>query len=94
VIKGGHGEGEPVDLLFDGQTFTEFRGPRIDTRSDHGTGCTFSAAITALLALGVEVLPAVGEAKQFVEGALRAARPIGSGHGPLDPFYRLRRGGS
>lgn len=93
VIKGGHGEGEPVDLLYDGRTFTEFRGPRIETRSDHGTGCTFSAAITALLARGVEVLPAVGEAKRFVEGALRAARPIGSGRGPLDHFYRFRIGG-
>jgi len=93
VIKGGHGEGDPVDLLYDGQTFIEFRGPRIETRSDHGTGCTFSAAITALLARGVEVQPAVGEAKRFVEGALRAARSIGSGRGPLDPFYRFRIGG-
>ncbi len=91
VIKGGHGEGDPVDLLFDGDSFLEFRGPRIRSRSDHGTGCTFSAAVTALLARGEEVRAAVGEAKQFVEGAIRAASPVGSGHGPVDHFFRLRR---
>ena len=91
VIKGGHSEGEPVDLLFDGDDFTEFRGRRIRTTSDHGTGCTFSAAIAALLARGAEVKEAVGEAKRFVEGAMSAAPRIGSGHGPLDHFFRFRR---
>ena len=89
VIKGGHGEGDPVDLFYDGETFVEFGGPRIRTRSDHGTGCTFSAAIAALLARGEEIRKAVEEAKRYVEGAIRSARPIGSGHGPLNHFYRL-----
>jgi hydroxymethylpyrimidine/phosphomethylpyrimidine kinase len=93
VIKGGHGDGDPVDLFFDGVAFFEFRGARIRTRSDHGTGCTFSAAIAAQLALGVEMKPAVEEAKRFVEGAMNSARPIGSGHGPLDHFYRFRKSG-
>jgi len=89
VIKGGHGQGDPVDLFFDGESFTEFRGPRIRTRSDHGTGCTFSAAITALLARGEDVRKAVEEAKRYVEGAIRSASPIGSGHGPLNHFFRF-----
>jgi hydroxymethylpyrimidine/phosphomethylpyrimidine kinase len=91
VIKGGHLEGEPSDLLFDGESFTEFLGPRIKTQSDHGTGCTFSAAVTALLAIGKGVRQAVGEAKGFVGEAMRGARPVGSGRGPLDHFYRFRR---
>jgi hydroxymethylpyrimidine/phosphomethylpyrimidine kinase len=89
VVKGGHGQGDPVDLFFDGKSFTEFRGPRIRTRSDHGTGCTFSAAIAALLARGEEVKKAVEEAKRYVEGAIRSASPIGSGHGPLNHFFRF-----
>jgi len=89
VIKGGHGGGEPVDLFFEGETFQEFGGARIRTRSDHGTGCTFSAAIAALLARGEDLRRAVEEAKRYVEGALRSARPIGSGHGPLNHFYRF-----
>jgi hydroxymethylpyrimidine kinase/phosphomethylpyrimidine kinase len=89
VIKGGHGEGDPVDLFYDGEFFLEFRGPRIRTRSDHGTGCTFSAAIAALLARGEDLRKAVEEAKRYVEGAIRSARPIGSGHGPLNHFYRF-----
>jgi hydroxymethylpyrimidine/phosphomethylpyrimidine kinase len=90
VIKGGHLGGEPVDLFFDGQDFTEFPGARIRTTSDHGTGCTFSAAIAALLARDIELKAAVGEAKRFVEGAMRAAPRLGSGHGPLDHFFGLK----
>ena len=48
VIKGGHAEGDQlVDLLFDGDMFTEFQTPRIATRNTHGTGCTFASAIAA-----------------------------------------------
>jgi len=93
VIKGGHVGGEPMDLLYDGTSFTEYPGKRVHTSSDHGTGCTFSAAITALLALGNDLKEAVGEAKQFVEDALRAAPVLGAGHGPLDHFFRFRRDG-
>lgn len=92
VIKGGHAEGEPLDVLFDGESFTEFAGVRLRTRCDHGTGCTFSAAITALLALGEGARSAVGEAKRYVEEAMRRARPIGSGHGPLNHFQRFSAG--
>lgn len=92
VIKGGHGTGEPMDLLFDGESFIQFGGERIRTTSDHGTGCTFSAAIAAMLARGAGVAEAVGEAKRYVEQAMLSAPRIGAGHGPLDHFCRLRAG--
>lgn len=87
VIKGGHAEGPPTDLFFDGSTFTLFQGERVATRSDHGTGCTFSAALAALLAKGMEPGPAVGEAKHYVSEALRNSPPLGKGRGPLNHFY-------
>src|SRR3954471_16270399 len=55
LIKGGHGRGDALDLLFDGNEWIEFPAPRIDTRHTHGTGCTYSAAITAGLARGLPV---------------------------------------
>ncbi|MFQ5860202.1 MAG: bifunctional hydroxymethylpyrimidine kinase/phosphomethylpyrimidine kinase [Dehalococcoidia bacterium] len=93
VVKGGHLEGPPVDLFFDGQRFREFRGPRLDTRNTHGTGCTFASAIAAGLAQGLPLEQAVGRAKTFVTRAMERAYPIGEGHGPLHHFYRLWRPG-
>jgi hydroxymethylpyrimidine/phosphomethylpyrimidine kinase len=88
VVKGGHLAGEQaVDLLFDGQAFHELRGPRLSTMSTHGTGCTFAAAIAANLALGQSLVDAVRHAKAYVAGAIRHARPIGHGHGPLEHFW-------
>jgi len=62
--------------------------PRIETSNDHGSGCTFAAAVAARLALGDEVLPAVHAAKAFVHRALEGARTwrLGAGHGPVDAF--------
>jgi len=89
VIKGGHREGEPTDVLYDGSGFVLFQGERIQTISDHGTGCTFSAAVAAMLAKGSEPREAVGEAKQYVSEALRRSVPLGSGRGPLNHFFFL-----
>ena len=89
VIKGGHRLGEPADLLYDGTSFLLFQGERIHTTSDHGTGCTFSAAIAAMLAKGADPREAVGEAKRYVTEALRHSAPLGAGHGPLDHFFFL-----
>ncbi|MFL5042463.1 MAG: bifunctional hydroxymethylpyrimidine kinase/phosphomethylpyrimidine kinase, partial [Xanthobacteraceae bacterium] len=58
LIKGGHRSGDALDLLYDGRDFVEFPAPRIDTRHTHGTGCTYSAAIAAGLALGLPLLDA------------------------------------
>lgn len=89
VIKGGHRRGEPADLFYDGSSFVLFQGERIHTPSDHGTGCTFSAAIAAMLAQGAEPRAAVGEAKRYVTEALRRSAPLGSGRGPLNHFFFL-----
>jgi hydroxymethylpyrimidine/phosphomethylpyrimidine kinase len=85
LIKGGHLEsGDAVDVLLSGGVFREFRGPRISTRHTHGTGCTYSAAITALLARGLRLEDAVAGAKSFVTEAIRTAPGIGAGSGPLN----------
>jgi hydroxymethylpyrimidine/phosphomethylpyrimidine kinase len=90
VLKGGHLPGdEVIDLLFDGHTMHEFRGPRIVTSTTHGTGCTFASAIAANLALGSTLPEAVRQAKAYVAGALRHGLPIGKGHGPLNHFWQI-----
>ncbi len=86
LVKGGHLAGDAVDILFCRGQFTEFTAPRVDTRHTHGTGCTYSAAITALLARGLGVEEAVGVAKRFVSEAIRTAPGLGAGAGPLNLF--------
>jgi len=91
IVKGGHRRAaQAVDIVFDGKSFTEFSADWVDTRNNHGTGCTFSAAITAGLAKGLALKEAVTRAKRYVTGALRAAYPVGSGHGPLDHMHEFR----
>ena len=90
VIKGGHLPGsEIVDVLLEHGEFTEFTGPRIETRNTHGTGCTFAAAIAAQLAKGVTLKEAVRLAKEYVAGTMRPGIPLGKGHRPLDHFWKL-----
>ena len=89
VLKGGHRPGEAVDLLYDGQVCREFRAPRLETRHTHGTGCTFAAAIAALLARGLAVEEAVGGAKDYLTRAIEQAFPIGHGHGPVHHLHRF-----
>ena len=84
LIKGGHLEGDAVDLLADGATQHEFSARRIETRHTHGTGCTYSAAITAGLAQGLPLYDAVARAKQFVHEAIRTAPGLGRGCGPVN----------
>jgi hydroxymethylpyrimidine/phosphomethylpyrimidine kinase len=87
VIKGGHRESdEAVDLIYDGESFERIAGPRIATRNTHGTGCTFSAAIAANLALGRDPLDAIALAKDYLSGALRESFPIAEGHSPVNHF--------
>jgi hydroxymethylpyrimidine/phosphomethylpyrimidine kinase len=91
VVKGGHLEGPPVDVFFDGHTFQYFAGERIETKSLHGTGCTFASAIAAELAKGAEVADAVRSAKAYITTAIRLAEPIGHGFGPTHHFGALYR---
>jgi len=92
VVKGGHlGADAATDVLYDGQRFEELTSARIDTRNTHGTGCTFSAAIAANLALGKSFFDAVTGAKTYITGAIEHALPIGRGYGPTHHFFDLYR---
>jgi hydroxymethylpyrimidine/phosphomethylpyrimidine kinase len=86
LVKGGHLEDEATDVLFDGREFHIFRAPKIATRETHGTGCTLSSAIAALLARGCDVPEAVARAKQYLSEILRAAPDIGHGARPLNHY--------
>jgi len=93
VVKGGHAgpADESVDvLLYDGR-FIELRAPRIASRSTHGTGCSFSAAITAFIARGLPIEEAVRRAKEFITVAIMFGLDIGRGHGPVNPMAYVYR---
>ncbi len=87
VVKGGHLTGRAVDVFYDGRRFVRLDSPRIRTKNTHGTGCTFSAAIAANLAMGREELDAVRAARTFVLRAIERSFRLGKGHGPLNHFH-------
>ncbi len=91
LVKGGHlqGSASSTDLLFDGTDFHEFESPRVDTIHDHGAGDTLAAATACALAHCYTVPDAVAFAKSWVTDCLRAAYPLGHGHGPVSPLFRL-----
>jgi len=88
VIKGGHSRSaQAADIFFDGEAFQRYTAERIDTRNTHGTGCTFSSAIAANLALGHGYSRAVSLAKTYVTRALERSLDLGSGNGPTHHFH-------
>ena len=91
LVKGGHlrSSSSSCDLLYDGADFYEFDAPRVPTGNDHGGGDTLAAAAACALAHGFTVPDAVGFAKRWVTECLRAAYPLGHGHGPVSPLFRL-----
>ena len=92
LVKGGHlrGATESPDLLYNGREFHQYSTPRIDTGHDHGAGDTLAAATTCALAHGYSVPDAIGFAKGWVTECLRAAYPLGHGHGPDNALFRLQ----
>ena len=86
VIKGGHLNGPPTDVVFSNGQLSELKGERIAARHTHGTGCTFSAALAARLALGDDLVVAARAAKEYVAGAILRAPGLGHGNGPLGHF--------
>ncbi len=84
LIKGGHLDGDPVDVYLDRDNRLKLPAPRIDTPHTHGTGCTYSAAVTAGLARGLEMIQAIREAKLFVNQAILTNPGLGHGSGPLN----------
>lgn len=91
LVKGGHlrSSAHSPDLLFDGSDFHEFDTTRIDTGHDHGAGDTLAAATASALAHGYSVPDAVAFGKRWVTECLRAAYPLGHGHGPVNALFRL-----
>lgn len=92
LLKGGHlTEGDAVDIFDDGRTLEELRSKRVATRNTHGTGCTLSAAIAALLGQGLDLPAAARSAKDYVAHAIAAADrlDVGQGHGPVHHFHAL-----
>jgi hydroxymethylpyrimidine/phosphomethylpyrimidine kinase len=94
VIKGGHDQDidESVDLLFDGENTHVFKSKRMETKNTHGTGCTFSAAITAEIAKGSTVFESVTVAKNFITAAIEEDLQLGNGHGPTNHWAYKRKG--
>ncbi len=87
LLKGGHLDGDAVDLLWDGTEEHIWRKPRLATRHTHGTGCTLSAAMTAGLARGLPLAEATGRAVRWVAKAIETAPGLGAGHGPVNHFF-------
>lgn len=91
LIKGGHMTGDAMDYLYvDGQEFL-FGAERVLTQHTHGTGCTFSAAITAALSGGMKLNQAIACAKDYITGAIQTAPGLGQGVGPVNHLYEFRR---
>jgi hydroxymethylpyrimidine/phosphomethylpyrimidine kinase len=92
VVKGGHilqTEDKAVDILLYKGGFTLLEAERYETKTDHGTGCSFASAIAAELAKGRTIPEAAATAKAFVNRAIKYGLPIGQGHGPLNPMASL-----
>lgn len=90
MLKGGHLAGdESIDIVDDGHRQVELRAPRIVTRNTHGTGCTLSSAIAALLPRHADPIAAIRAAKTYLSAALVAADrlSVGHGHGPVHHFH-------
>jgi hydroxymethylpyrimidine/phosphomethylpyrimidine kinase len=91
LLKGGHlADDASTDLLFDGQSVTELPAHRIATANTHGTGCTLSSAVAALLPM-FGMVEAVRRAKAYLTKAITASEQlsVGSGHGPVHHFHAL-----
>jgi hydroxymethylpyrimidine/phosphomethylpyrimidine kinase len=91
VVKGGHAEGDAIDIYWDGTDLVELPGRRVDTKNTHGSGCVFSAAIAAGLAKGESPLSAVRAAKVFITHAIERSLEVGRGHGPVNPMHGIER---
>lgn len=92
LIKGGHlEESKSTDLLYltEEDRFVILEAERVDSRNNHGTGCTLSSAIAAYMSKGSQIECAVRKAKTYIQNAIRAgaAYKIGHGHGPVHHFF-------
>ena len=91
LVKGGHLQEKPVDVLHDGSQHYEFTSRRVRTRHTHGTGCTLASAIAALLAQGLPLMDCIDQAKRYLYRALRFSLSIGKGIGPTNHYASITR---
>lgn len=90
VVTGGNLE-KATDVFYDGASLESFITDRVKPLNTHGTGCTFSSAVAANLALGRQLRDAIVLAKVFVSEAIRKAFPVGPGRLPLHHLYRIQQ---
>ena len=89
LMKGGHLDGDAVDVLIGKDTFEIFKSERLDRKNTHGTGCTLSSAITSHLALGYDIKEAITLSKEYITEAIRHSFDMGKGVGPVNHFYKF-----
>ena len=89
LMKGGHLDGDAIDVLIGEDIFEILKSERLDRKNTHGTGCTLSSAITSYLALGYEIKEAVRLSKEYITEAIRNSFDIGHGVGPVHHFYKF-----
>ncbi len=92
LVKGGHSPGDATDILYWRGDFYEYPAERIETPHTHGTGCTYSAAITASLAAGFSLPDAVARAKRFIARAIATNPGLGCGAGPVNHHAAVEDG--
>lgn len=93
IVKGGHDNNkkDSIDVLYSEDSFYKYSLPRLKSKNNHGTGCTFAAAFTANIALGKNIKQSFINAKYYVWNAMSNDLLLGSGNGPVDHFYKLRK---
>lgn len=89
LMKGGHLEGEAIDVLIGKDVYKELKSERLNNKNTHGTGCTLSSAITSYLALGNDIERAVELGKEYITNAIKNSFDIGKGVGPVNHFYKF-----
>lgn len=89
LIKGGHLNGDAIDILYDGTKYFTYTRSRINSSNTHGTGCTLSSAIAAYMARGSSLDEAVAKAKNYITEAIKDGLNIGRGHGPTNHFFEF-----
>lgn len=90
LVTGGHlPGGQAIDILYDGIGIYPFVADKLDAKNNHGTGCTFTAALTGYYAKGFELGEAIAKAKYFVHNALINGLDIGKGPGPVNHFWNM-----
>ncbi len=89
LVKGGHQINDANDLLYREDSYTWFKGKRIQNPNTHGTGCTLSSAIASNLAKGFTLDQSVERAKSYISGALNAMLDLGKGSGPMDHSFAI-----